>query len=161
MTKKSFWDNSSLQQEIKWDNQELPGCPDEVLLTKNWNRVESGKNMWKYMNESKKKLRSSKISEKKKENHPQKGKKLSEDWKNAVSEKLKGKSKPPRSEEHKKKYKKPLMSEQGPFDSVAAAQKYFGYKWEGNVRHKIKKGHPGWYWLTQEEYETIINKAPN
>lgn len=40
MTKKSFWDNSSLQQDIKWDNQELPGCPDEVLLTKNWNKVE-------------------------------------------------------------------------------------------------------------------------
>lgn len=38
MTKKSFWDNSSLQQDIKWDNQELPGCPDEVLLTKNWER---------------------------------------------------------------------------------------------------------------------------
>lgn len=44
MTKKSFWDNSSLQQDIKWDNQELPGCPDEVLLTKNWNKVDAARN---------------------------------------------------------------------------------------------------------------------
>lgn len=47
MTNKSFWDNSSLQEEIKWDNQELPGCPDKVLLTKNWNIVDSNIRTWK------------------------------------------------------------------------------------------------------------------
>lgn len=43
MTKKSFWDNTNLQQDIKWDNQELPGIPDEVLLTKNWNKVDASR----------------------------------------------------------------------------------------------------------------------
>jgi hypothetical protein len=47
MAKKSLWDNSSLQQDIKWDNQELPGCPDEVLLTKNWNVVDANRQIVK------------------------------------------------------------------------------------------------------------------
>jgi len=50
MSKKSLWDNTSLQQDIKWDNQELPGIPDEVLLTKNWNQIsavkEHNKHVW-------------------------------------------------------------------------------------------------------------------
>jgi hypothetical protein len=38
MTKKKFWDNSSLQQEIVWSNIQLPGITDEELYSKNWNR---------------------------------------------------------------------------------------------------------------------------
>lgn len=158
MTKKLFWDNSSLQEEIKWDNQELPGCPDEILLTKNWNRVDGGKNMWLKMSDEKKSQRAENISAKKKENHPFKGKKLSKEWKENVSKQLKGKEKPLRSEEHRKKYRKPLMTENGPFASVNDAQQHFGYKWEGNVRHKINKGHSGWYWITQEEYLKLTKK---
>jgi hypothetical protein len=45
MSKKNLWDNSSLQQDIKWDNQELPGCPDEILLTKNWNLKFAAENL--------------------------------------------------------------------------------------------------------------------
>jgi hypothetical protein len=43
MSKKSFWDNSKLQEDIQWDNQELPEMPDKILLTKNWNRHEGNK----------------------------------------------------------------------------------------------------------------------
>ena len=35
--KKSLWDNSSLQREITWDNQTLPGVTDEELFNTNWN----------------------------------------------------------------------------------------------------------------------------
>lgn len=38
MTKKKFWDNSSLQEEIHWDNQQLPGLTDEELYSTNWTR---------------------------------------------------------------------------------------------------------------------------
>lgn len=38
MTKKKFWDNSSLQEEIVWSNIQLPGVTDEELYSKNWNR---------------------------------------------------------------------------------------------------------------------------
>ena len=37
MSNKKFWDNSSLQEEIKWDNQQLPGITDEELYSTNWN----------------------------------------------------------------------------------------------------------------------------
>ena len=35
--KKSLWDNSSLQQDIQWDNQVLPNITDEELFSTNWN----------------------------------------------------------------------------------------------------------------------------
>jgi hypothetical protein len=159
MTKKKMWDNTNMQEEIQWGNIELPGMPDEILLSKNWNRVDGSKNMWVKMSDEQKSQRSTNISEKKKQNHPMKGKSLPEEWKKNVSEQLKGKTKPLRSEEHRSKFRKPLMSENGPFASVADAQKHFGYKWEGNVRHKIKKGHPGWYWLSQEEYDQLIKNS--
>jgi len=37
MTKKKFWDNSSLQEEIVWGNIQLPGLTDEELYSTNWN----------------------------------------------------------------------------------------------------------------------------
>ena len=157
MTKK-MWDNSNMQEDIEWGNIPVGDMSDEELYKKNWNRVDGGKDMWLKMSDEKKSQRSINISEKKKLNHPTKGKKLPEEWKNNVSNQLKGKAKPTRSEEHAKKFRKPLMSEDGPFASVAEAQQHFGYKWEGNVRHKIKKAHPGWYWLTQEEYDKLTKK---
>ena len=41
--KKNLWDNSSLQQNIQWDNQQLPGISDEKLFTTNWNIKKSDK----------------------------------------------------------------------------------------------------------------------
>lgn len=41
--KKSLWDNSSLQQDIPWDNQMLPGITDEELFATNWNLKKSDK----------------------------------------------------------------------------------------------------------------------
>lgn len=158
MKNKNLFDNSNLQEEIKWGNIELPGLSDQELYEKNWNRVDGGKNAWIKMPDEKKALRATNISEKKKINHPTKGKPLSEEWKKNVSSQLKGKFKPERSFVHRKQFMKPLMSEAGPFQSVKQAQDYFGYKWEGNVRNKINKGHEGWYWLTQEEYDTLTKK---
>jgi hypothetical protein len=37
MPNKKFWDNSSLQQDIEWGNQTLPGITDEELYNTNWN----------------------------------------------------------------------------------------------------------------------------
>lgn len=47
MTNKKFWDNSSMQGEIKWDNQTLPGLTDEELYSTNWNlkKTESDKQL--------------------------------------------------------------------------------------------------------------------
>ena len=43
--KKSLWDNSNLQKEIKWDNIPVKGVTDEELHTTNWNlkKTESDK----------------------------------------------------------------------------------------------------------------------
>lgn len=156
MTKK-MWDNSNMQEDIEWGNIPVGNMSDEELYKKNWNRVEGSKNMWLNMSDEKKTQRANSISEKKKINHPTKGKQLSADWKKNVSDSLKGHTKSNTTNMNKIK-KKPLMSEDGPFASVADAQQHFGYKWEGNVRHKIKKSHPGWYWLTQEEYIRLTKK---
>ena len=43
--KKSLWDNSSLQQDIQWDNQTLPGITDEELHSKNWTQITAIKDM--------------------------------------------------------------------------------------------------------------------
>lgn len=37
MPNKKFWDNSSLQKDITWDNQTLPGLSDDQLFNTNWN----------------------------------------------------------------------------------------------------------------------------
>lgn len=104
--------------------------------------------------------RGKKISQSKIANdHPTRGKKLPKDWTNAMSKSLKGHTKKDTSNMNKCKMK-PLMTEDGPFDSVKSAQKHFGYKWEGNCRHKIEKKHPGWYWITQEEYIKLTGYNP-
>lgn len=38
MPNKKFWDNSSLQGNVHWDNQTLPGLTDEELFNTNWNQ---------------------------------------------------------------------------------------------------------------------------
>lgn len=63
-------------------------------------------------------------------------------------------------EEHKgpivrKNKMKPLMTPDGPFDSTKSATAHFGYSWAENCTNKIKQKHPGWYWLTHEEYENL------
>jgi len=37
MPNKKFWDNSKLQQDVVWGNQQLPGITDEELYNTNWN----------------------------------------------------------------------------------------------------------------------------
>jgi len=40
---KKFFDNTSLQSDIKWGNIQLPGMTDEELHAKNWNLVDAAK----------------------------------------------------------------------------------------------------------------------
>jgi hypothetical protein len=44
--KNKMWDNSNLQEDIKWGNIELPGVSDETLLTTNWNHKDAVNNYW-------------------------------------------------------------------------------------------------------------------
>ena len=37
MPNKKFWNNSNLQNDIKWDNQPVAGITDEELYNTNWN----------------------------------------------------------------------------------------------------------------------------
>jgi hypothetical protein len=102
--------------------------------------------------------RGKKISESKYNNdHPTRGKKLPKEWTEAMSKGLKGHVKKDTSKMGKKN-KKPLMTPDGPFDSTKSATEHFGYKWAENCTNKIKKGHPGWYWITVEEYVMLTGK---
>lgn len=104
--------------------------------------------------------RGKKISESKvKNDHPTRGKKLPKDWTDAMSKGLKGHTKKDTSNMNKCKMK-PLMTPAGPFESTKAATDYFGYSWRENCSHKIKKKHPGWYWITQEEYIELTGTNP-
>jgi hypothetical protein len=141
-----------------WGNIELPGLSDEKLFKINWHRhgrvIEAFKNKPpEFFIERGKKITEGKLNNP----HPTKGKKLPKEWTDAMSKSLKGHKKSDTSKMNKTK-KKPLMSEAGPFASVQDAQNHFGYKWEGNVRNKINKGHPGWYWITVEEYIMLTGK---
>ena len=142
----------------QWGNIELPGLSDEELYKKNWHRY--GRLVETFKNKSSEFFieRGKKISKSKLENpHPTRGKKLPTEWTDAMSNSSKGHKKSDSSKMNKKN-KKPLMSEQGPFDSVNSAQLHFGYKDQGTIRNKINKKHPGWYWISLEEYIMLTGK---
>jgi len=102
--------------------------------------------------------RGKKISKSKLENpHPTRGKTLPKEWTDSMSKSLKGHKKSDTSKMNKKN-KKPLMTPDGPFDSTKSATEHFGYKWAENCTNKIKKGHPGWYWISVEEYIMLTGK---
>lgn len=142
----------------EWGNIELPGLSDEKLFKKNWHRygrvLETFKKMPKeFYIERGKKISQSKLTK----DHPTRGKKLPTEWLNSMSKSLKGHKKKNTSNMNKSK-KKPLMTPDGPFDSTKSATIHYGFKWAENCSHKIKKGHPGWYWITIEEYKKLTGK---
>ena len=143
-----------------WGNIELPGLSDEELFKKNWNRIGGVQEAFKkksaeFFVERGKKISNSKLVN----DHPTRGKKLPKDWTDSMSKSLKGHKKSDTSKMNKKN-KKPLMTPDGPFDSTKSATEHFGYKWAENCTNKIKKGHPGWYWLEVEEYIMLTGKDP-
>lgn len=101
-----------------------------------------------------------KVSESKlKNDHPTRGKKLPKNWTEAMSKSLKGHVKKDTSKMNKCKMK-PLMTPDGPFESTKAATAHYGFNWAENCTHKIKKQHPGWYWITKEQYIELTGHNP-
>jgi hypothetical protein len=87
-----------------------------------------------------------KISKQKKINHPTKGKTLDDGWKKNVSDSLKGKSKPTRSQSHCEKYMRGVITPDATFNSVKECVDYYKIH-ECTVRDRIIKGEPGWHYV--------------
>jgi hypothetical protein len=156
MTKKSFWDNSSLQQDIEWDNQELPGIPDEVLLTKNWEQIDLNreivknriKNGWLEKNREAIKNRKlgygekiSKTSKKLRSNPEWK-----KEWLKTIAERNKDPEYQAKLKEGRKKLCKPIMTPAGRFESRAEAARHYNI-WSARIGTFLKKDPDNWYYI--------------
>lgn len=155
MTKKNKF---VFHNDVGWGNRPINSVSDEKLLNTNWNRVAGVREYYNNETADQKKIRGQKISKIKKLKHPTKGKPNTKEQKEKISKTLAGKKKPPRSKKHRQAYMKPLMTPDGPFESTKAATTHYDYKWAENCTNKIKKNHPGWYWITREEYDKLKKK---
>ena len=153
MNAKSF--REKMEALYKGVSQDDKSQDDKYLLGRELTGIKNAER-WASMSDEERERRHKTISEGKLNGyHPTRGKKLPEWWNKKNSEALKGKKKPERSKEHRFRKSKPLMTPDGPFDSTKSATEHFGYSWAENCTNKVKQKHPGWYWLTHEEYENL------
>lgn len=173
MTKKKMWDNSNMQEEIHWGNIELPGVPDEVLLTKNWEKSEVMKQLrstesWKNkIKESYSNLeRNKKISEKQKEifsdpkyleNHKKRQKELwkSDSFRSKMEEVYKERSLGDWKEKTIKSNNdraRNVITPDGEFESTGLAAKFYGIT-SVAMSTRIER-HPDIYYFKDEGPKT-------
>jgi hypothetical protein len=155
MSKKNLWDNSSLQQDIEWDNQELPGCPDEILLTKHWDKVRDIPKLVKdvkWIDEHKKgitqrtndwllnvqKANKEKYTPEYLEKHRQRMKErtASKEWQDKVKA-------------NAAKKKKPVMTPDGMFNSRVEAANFYKI-WPARIS-ELMKLHPDQYYYIKKD----------
>lgn len=154
--KRSFWDNKNLQQDIKWDNQELPGCPDEILLTKNWNLIEANKQVAKdrlnngWLEKNRQAIKNRKPGYGEKISKTSKELRSNPEWKKQWLETIKERNKDPeyqkKLKEGNKKRSKPIMTPAGRFESRADAARHYGI-WSARIGVFLKKDPDNWYYI--------------
>lgn len=154
MTKKNkMWDNSNMQEDLEWGNIELPGCPDEVLLTKNWTKSRTDNNGM--------------LKPGSKEKHQKSISERDSVWLNNVSKANKEKEKDPsfrnkrqsaidkrtrskdwieKQKSNAKKKRKPVHTPAGDFESRSEAAKHHNM-WPGRVSVMMEKDPDNWYYI--------------